>query len=157
MRLEQKYSTAGVGKISFQFHKGAIRTICLSSLVFLVVYFNSIKVRLELVRGFLTLYTRSYFNSIKVRLEPLSTCKTSVGWWFQFHKGAIRTDNNYRSFYTLPLFQFHKGAIRTFSRKNPLTLFCYFNSIKVRLEQFWNKEWWGCPWFQFHKGAIRTR
>ena len=53
-------------------------------------------------------------------------------------------------------FQFHKGAIRT-EESVPATLtVIYFNSIKVRLE----REHYSSPAtpsrFQFHKGAIRT-
>ena len=53
----------------FQFHKGAIRTVCLLLQLILHTNFNSIKVRLELVR--------------ECGLHHLSV--------FQFHKGAIRT------------------------------------------------------------------
>ena len=54
-------------------------------------HFNSIKVRLELLRKVLMVQL-IHFNSIKVRLERLRPCMSraeiSV---FQFHKGAIRT------------------------------------------------------------------
>ena len=79
----------------------------------MVLYFNSIKVRLELgilnenrqvtvfqfhkgairtMLGFYLIGTNLYFNSIKVRLElkkefPNEVCSVT----FQFHKGAIRT------------------------------------------------------------------
>ena len=55
----------------FQFHKGAIRTFLAEEFqVTLVDYFNSIKVRLELL-------VRDSFSSGSTA--------------FQFHKGAIRT------------------------------------------------------------------
>ena len=59
------------GQLSFQFHKGTIRTFHISD-------------RLILSLG--------HFNSIKVRLERLdiTTTATPKG-TFQFHKGTIRT------------------------------------------------------------------
>ena len=77
----------------------------------------------------------SYFNSIKVRLELIAIeqhfCKTE----FQFHKGAIRTGHRDISPDKNHKFQFHKGAIR--HENMPCYIFIYFNfnSIKVRLEQ----------------------
>ena len=54
-----------------------------------------------------------YFNSIKVRLELLAVVITSEIEIFQFHKGTIRTASAGGSGSgTLP-FQFHKGTIRT--------------------------------------------
>ena len=53
----------------FQFHKGAIRTI------------SSLVMRVLLI----------YFNSIKVRLEPAPFTPSTDDVGFQFHKGAIRT------------------------------------------------------------------
>ena len=35
-------------------------------------------------------------------------------------------------------------------------MFCYFNSIKVRLELYYPEEYQISEEFQFHKGAIRT-
>ena len=55
-----------------------------------------------------------YFNSIKVRLErDKSLSGNYLAPKFQFHKGAIRTTANSISTVAL-IFQFHKGAIRTF-------------------------------------------
>ena len=75
-----------------------------------------------------------YFNSIKVRLELISLMYADFGYLFQFHKGTIRTKSltvplvpllNFNSIKvrlelkvviyacTLALFQFHKGTIRT--------------------------------------------
>ena len=53
----------------FQFHKGTIRTAVLSDISDFVLYFNSIKVRLELYLDARKLLDIIYFNSIKVRLE----------------------------------------------------------------------------------------
>ena len=55
--------------LTFQFHKGAIRTILSIKLIMTNINFNSIKVRLEL------------------NLNSLLMSATI----FQFHKGAIRT------------------------------------------------------------------
>ena len=76
------------------------------------------------------------FNSIKVRLELVRDSFSSGSTAFQFHKGAIRTEYS-----RLPLdrfngFQFHKGAIRTRSATAPANTNFYFNSIKVRLEHY---------------------
>ena len=77
----------------FQFHKGAIRTKATVVLGRLFTYFNSIKVRLELLCGCCSIIQYLHFNSIKVRLELARGCAarrcTSS---FQFHKGAIRTE-----------------------------------------------------------------
>ena len=54
----------------FQFHKGAIRTLILAEFSKYLIYFNSIKVRLEL-----SFFERQFFIDVL----------------FQFHKGAIRT------------------------------------------------------------------
>ena len=77
----------------------------------------------------------SYFNSIKVRLElRIHSGNTSKDSTFQFHKGAIRTDNEDKPTTLMLEFQFHKGAIRTLISPDSRIL-CVF---------------------QFHKGAIRT-
>ena len=61
--------------LSFQFHKGTIRTS----------FFQ-----------LLSTFQVQYFNSIKVRLEPkYIRAKDGVG-IFQFHKGTIRTSPNTR-------------------------------------------------------------
>ena len=55
-----------------------------------------------------------YFNSIKVRLElPGGSVDTSSGQVFQFHKGTIRTALPVQAPGVLAEFQFHKGTIRT--------------------------------------------
>ncbi len=55
--------------LSFQFHKGTIRTEIRLSVVGTFCYFNSIKVRLELVTFSFLSQAVFNFNSIKVRLE----------------------------------------------------------------------------------------
>ena len=74
------------------------------------------------------------FNSIKVRLELAAKAATYVKPKFQFHKGTIRT----REDYFQPEFQ------------------DYFNSIKVRLERTKDALVKQTLLFQFHKGTIRT-
>ena len=76
-------------------------------------YFNSIKVRLELQIHFLQHYKCVNFNSIKVRLEHT----------YFYH--------NFRMYI---VFQFHKGAIRTNEALKVAFTGYNFNSIKVRLE-----------------------
>ena len=79
------------GFASFQFHKGAIRTLAGDFVWPMYENFNSIKVRLELLLLLLLMKRLLHFNSIKVRLEPGSVPSTSMSNSFQFHKGAIRT------------------------------------------------------------------
>ena len=54
-------------------------------------------------------------------------------------------------------FQFHKGTIRTKTLARGLDCRFNFNSIKVRLEHYIEKEQKQTEReFQFHKGTIRT-
>ena len=53
------------------------------------------------------------FNSIKVQLEPADYPIPELDSIFQFHKGAIRTQQPNVDVSDVPSFQFHKGAIRT--------------------------------------------
>ena len=55
------------------------------------------------------------------------------------------------------LFQFHKGTIRTSDDYRLSALLQYFNSIKVRLEQRLDTCVGFLAQFQFHKGTIRTK
>ena len=75
--------------------------------------FNSIKVRLELNIPLIAEIFAMNFNSIKVRLELCSVIGEGSTAKFQFHKGAIRTVINLAIEYCIDQFQFHKGAIRT--------------------------------------------
>ena len=98
----------------FQFHKGTIRTMNCMFLHTYILYFNSIKVRLEHVKETITFSIFINFNSIKVRLEQSGLSDIALLLLlFQFHKGTIRTKP--QSFTSLPSikFQFHKGTIRT--------------------------------------------
>ena len=54
---------------TFQFHKGAIRTMCHTTNRTIFEHFNSIKVRLEHSKVSSDSPKFDYFNSIKVRLE----------------------------------------------------------------------------------------
>ena len=84
-----------------------------------VLYFNSIKVRLELYSSICFFALSAYFNSIKVRLEQ---------------RAFIQSINQ------ISTFQFHKGAIRTSIQNLDATQDQDFNSIKVRLEQAETQE-----------------
>ena len=122
-----------------------------------------------------------YFNSIKVQLE-LSAAGSTLGatYKFQFHKGTIRTWSGTVNDDKLLIFQFHKGTIRTggapfrlskctayfnsikvqLERTYTILLnryFIYFNSIKVQLERTLCRQFNQFIVFQFHKGTIRTR
>ena len=136
VRLEQPLQEHDRDRIRFQFHKGTIRTWCSMRSTTLTIYFNSIKVRLELYLPDAKACDNGNFNSIKVRLEP------------PVNSGAL----------AVPPFQFHKGTIRTSNNQGNINVdFNNFNSIKVRLEQ----SYYLSPesikdLFQFHKGTIRT-
>ncbi len=54
------------------------------------------------------------------------------------------------------IFQFHKGAIRTNEALKVAFTGYNFNSIKVRLEHATQEGGELVAVFQFHKGAIRT-
>ena len=56
---------------------------------------------------------------------------------FQFHKGTIKTRALERRERFSLRFQFHKGTIKTTDQLADLLADLYFNSIKVRLKQFW--------------------
>ena len=145
----------------------------------MLLYFNSIKVRLERTCPCTMLIRLKNFNSIKVRLEPISgvqslnafefqfhkgTIRTAIDlvllvfmMIFQFHKGTIRTKEVRRKTRRRRIFQFHKGTIRTLLPCRLMIIVVYFNSIKVRLEQQIPKATTLIVGFQFHKGTIRTR
>ena len=96
--------------------------------------FNSIKVRLELVRHAAREKSGCNFNSIKVRLERLLL----------------------RYIVKVLIFQFHKGTIRTTILTTLTSSTQNFNSIKVRLELGALLHRLYDSTFQFHKGTIRT-
>ena len=56
-----------------------------------MLYFNSIKVRLEHASLASLCASQCHFNSIKVRLEQIPFLIITVNSEFQFHKGTIRT------------------------------------------------------------------
>ena len=74
------------------------------------------------------------FNSIKVRLELLAVFRQLQYFLFQFHKGAIRTQQSK----AIPIVLYHFNSIKVRLELRKLTPFeCFrlnFNSIKVRLE-----------------------
>ena len=145
--------------------------------LYLVTYFNSIKVRLrppvatvdfvvaqfQFHKGSIkTLILLSCgcrltdFNSIKVRLRHLTDGSASFVAQFQFHKGSIKTLCDLYKKGFVRTFQFHKGSIKT-TREEELTLLSTnFNSIKVRLRQGQPPDHSGKYRFQFHKGSIKT-
>ena len=102
------------------------------------------------------MYLMLYFNSIKVRLKQNILKEGLIVHLFQFHKGTIKTLLSRYCLHKLRVFQFHKGTIKT-QRNTKLRPFPqYFNSIKVRLKRF-ALELVGCVLeFQFHKGTIKT-
>ena len=70
VQLELSGSQASYySQMSFQFHKGTIRTSWLEREDEKLDYFNSIKVQLELIEYGKVAAHVNYFNSIKVQLE----------------------------------------------------------------------------------------
>ena len=99
----------------FQFHKGTIRTCFVWISHNTLGNFNSIKVRLELVKDSVVKSETSNFNSIKVRLEP-GVEQQDECWHPHFNSIKVRlelipADGRIGS----ATFQFHKGTIRTFA------------------------------------------
>ncbi len=75
--------------------------------------FNSIKVRLELALPFALTSSNCYFNSIKVRLELL-LIEESLAMVEYFNSIKVRLEHDIRlPLYSKLRFQFHKGTIRT--------------------------------------------
>ena len=72
VRLERLSVWRCERSLIFQFHKGTIRTMATFIVQYSLLYFNSIKVRLELLIMLLMIPLLSHFNSIKVRLEPFT-------------------------------------------------------------------------------------
>ena len=121
-----------------------------------ILYFNSIKVRLERsLSGGCSLVSRFQFHKGAIRTYIPADLSLEQ-YTFQFHKGAIRTFQMFYNIYLLIPFQFHKGAIRTVPYPVGAVWYLDFNSIKVRLEQGSLSAALLLPIFQFHKGAIRT-
>ena len=121
--------------LSFQFHKGTIRTRTVPAVRHLCKNFNSIKVRLELIAITNVNRTIFNFNSIKVRLEHYHRCSGCQRLYY-FNSIKVRLElKPITSNRRLMLFQFHKGTIRT-----------------------WSQHWKPTQrlGFQFHKGTIRT-
>ena len=68
-----------------------------------------------------------YFNSIKVRFELMVILLSFLSLIFQFHKGTIRTQGRKSDVYYKKEFQFHKGTIRT----SFITHSCYTIIISI--------------------------
>ena len=74
------------------------------------------------------------FNSIKVRLELGSGHAHRVAISFQFHKGAIRTNEALKVAFTGYNFNSIKVRLERYDRADFIAGEMHFNSIKVRLE-----------------------
>ena len=142
---------------TFQFHKGTIRTGKLKMFIRVNLYFNSIKVRLELGH-YHWWVAHQLFQFHKGTIRTFATgIKRDPITSFQFHKGTIRTELPEWKRIPERSFQFHKGTIRTVGGNTYHVDIYNFNSIKVRLEHL--EPGYRCTeaiQFQFHKGTIRT-
>ena len=136
VRLERMASGAIGAPPGFQFHKGTIRTVLLLPIHSVLLYFNSIKVRLELKKDIATLTKEWHFNSIKVRLERKSLLRL-IGMATNFNSIKVRLER--------------KSLLRL------IGMATNFNSIKVRLELLCGLLTLQTIEFQFHKGTIRTK
>ena len=96
------------------------------------------------------------FNSIKVRLEHIIGYLARALQVFQFHKGAIRTSREATSITNHPNFNSIKVRLERFAVSVVAVKIDNFNSIKVRLEPATTWKSYTTRQFQFHKGAIRT-
>ena len=136
VRLKQAALHITSHQLTFQFHKGTIKTITPPS-------FGVSSTSFQFHKG-----------TIKTSQVQQAVCHSQL---FQFHKGTIKTfaltsDND-----KLLIFQFHKGTIKTFGVLLLVqVLDCYFNSIKVRLKLDFSCIDGCSEKFQFHKGTIKT-
>ena len=113
VRLERSAPQYVAKYVKFQFHKGTIRTDLSHNDVFSCAPFQFHKGTIRTLALSALFGAYSHFNSIKVRLE-LTLGKVSVNRYrFQFHKGTIRTIWLIFILLTSCTFQFHKGTIRT--------------------------------------------
>ena len=121
-------------------------------------HFNSIKVRLELSVVLLVLLVLFYFNSIKVRLERSWSRRSIRALYINFNSIKVRLEPGIVSQRDHHLFYFNSIKVRL-ERIRP-TIHQrregHFNSIKVRLELSSLFAFLLFRLFQFHKGAIRT-
>ena len=100
--------------MTFQFHKGTIKTSNWSRFAYNGLYFKSIKVRLKLPNRKGNERRVRHFNSIKVRLKlSVFPFQLHISNIFQFHKGTIKTPNEVKLLWQCQEFQFHKGTIKT--------------------------------------------
>ena len=76
-----------------------------------------------------------YFNSIKVQLELGGVCSSVGVSPFQFHKGTIRTDQAKEDGRPHENFNSIKVQLELRVLSLHTTTKCHFNSIKVQLEQ----------------------
>ena len=81
----------------FQFHKGTIKTAWTVRSCFFSPSFQFHKGTIKTTRSLNLLYIYIYFNSIKVQLKPGLHHNELVVPWFQFHKGTIKTCEPHRS------------------------------------------------------------
>ena len=122
---------------------------------YIIIYFNSIKVRLKLYCESVIPSDRN-FNSIKVRLKLSKIIQILEFIKFQFHKGTIKTVHEQCNGFCL--YDFNSIKVRLKPRHHHITdiSYFYFNSIKVRLKPdiIWLRQFVSI--FQFHKGTIKT-
>ncbi len=101
---------------AFQFHCGAIKSLCFKTYYKNLHDFNSIVVRLKVVMQNPYPKDLENFNSIVVRLKASSHVLKSVPFKFQFHCGAIKSNSSHPCFNIPTKFQFHCGAIKSSKR-----------------------------------------
>ena len=125
-------------------------------LILILLYFNSIKVRLKRKPALAPPPSSSHFNSIKVRLKHCQSGRSGNNYpHFNSIKVRLKQSSCFHSVKGL-LFQFHKGTIKTGYSCYRAGGYHHFNSIKVRLKRKNSIKTYYRYLFQFHKGTIKT-
>ena len=144
--------------VTFQFHKGTIRTcfLLVRCLVHIEFQFHKGTIRTQECYRVEGADFRFQFHKGTIRTFGL-LCSKSMFLWFQFHKGTIRTINfilsisEKKSYFNSIKVRLELGAAMGYENAGK-----YFNSIKVRLEPQCYICYLVDSKFQFHKGTIRT-
>ena len=91
VRLKQQPVVSDLQGRSFQFHKGTIKTIHVTDTTYIKHKFQFHKGTIKTFLVLEVLLVVVYFNSIKVRLKHFIPQRLKYRPKFQFHKGTIKT------------------------------------------------------------------
>ena len=90
VRLKLKNPVINLYFDTFQFHKGTIKTIYALGLIGSYL-FQFHKGTIKTLKDYVLKLLELNFNSIKVRLKLIKVLIYALGLIFQFHKGTIKT------------------------------------------------------------------